>query len=373
MPVNLLCWLLGTAVVAGADPAADDAASPEFRLTRVAEYLADEREKQHIPGMSVAVVLDDKPVWSRGFGVADVENDVPAAPNTVYRIASISRMITAVAVLQLVQSGKIGLSASVRDYVPEFPDKGERITVEHLLTHLSGIRACKNRDELFNRKHYNRLIDTLELFSDDALLAEPGRRFINSPFGYTLLGLMIERVSGLAFGDYLRKHIFEPLGMKATGLEDLPAVVPHRARGYVVQKDGSLKNSYFVDLSVRYPADGMVSTAEDLARFAVGLMTNKLLETPMVKVMTTEYETKSGEKTHYGLGCFVREDGGRRIIGHRGWQPQVASFLLIVPDRRAAVVVLANLEQADVKAIALAVADMLLGEGEHQNPQTSNP
>jgi CubicO group peptidase (beta-lactamase class C family) len=291
-----------------------------------------------------------------------VENGVPAGPDTVYRIASISRMITAVAVLQLVQSGKIGLNASVRDYVPELPDKGHRITVEHLLAHLSGLRSCKNRDELFNRKHHLRLVDTLDYFKDDPLLVEPGRRFINTPFGYTLLGLVVERVSSLTFGDYVQKHIFAPAEMKTAGLEDLSAVIPHRARGYILKKDGSLRNSYFVDLSVRYPGDGMVASAEDLARFAIGLLTGRLLDPPTIKIMTTAYRTKSGEQTHYGLGCFVREHNGRRIVGHAGWQPQVATFLLIIPDSHASVVVLANLEQADVKKIALAVADIILGE-----------
>jgi CubicO group peptidase (beta-lactamase class C family) len=360
MPVNPLL-LLGWAVLCGPDSTPGEAVGPDARLRNVAEYLSEQRERQHIPGMSVAIVLDDKLVWSRGFGMADVENDVPARPDTVYRIASISRMITAVAVLQLVQSGKIGLNASVRDYVPELPDKGHRITIEHLLAHLSGLRACKSRDELFNRKHHLRLVDTLDYFKDDPLLAEPGQRFINTPFGYTLLGLVVERVGGLTFGDHIRENIFAPAGMKTAGLENLSAIIPHRARGYVLQKDGSLKNSYFVDLSVRYPGDGMVATAEDLGRFAIGLLTARLLDPPTIELMTTAYRTKSGEQTHYGLGCFVREHNGRRIIGHAGWQPQVATFLLIIPENHASVVVLANLEQADVKTIALSVADMMLG------------
>jgi CubicO group peptidase (beta-lactamase class C family) len=334
----------------------------EPRLARAAEYLAAERDRQKIPGLSVAVVLDDKLVWSRGFGLADVESDAPARANTVYRIGSISRMITATAVLQLIQSGKVGLNTSVRDYVPELPDKGEPITLEHLLAHLSGIRACTTREEMFNREHYRRLVDTLELFKEDPLIDKPGERFINTPYGYTLLGLVVERVGAMPFEDYLQKHIFEPLGMRHTDRETLSEIVPHRARGYVLQKDGSLKNSYFVDLSARYPADGITSTAEDLARFAVGLLTAKVLEPPMIKVMSTEYQTRAGEKTHYGLGCFVREEAGRRIVGHAGWVPQATSFLLILPDDRAAVAVLTNLEQADVKTISLKVADILLSE-----------
>ncbi len=358
-----LVWLIGATVWLGPDGAREQKAPPDSRLAGVAEYLAEERQKQHIPGMSVAVVLEGALVWSGGFGLADVENEVPATPRTVYRFAAISRMITATAVLQLIQKGKIGLNAPIRDYVPELPDKGERITVEHLLTHLSGIRAHATRDVLFNRKHYIRIVDSIEVFKDAPLLAKPGQRFINTPFGYTLLGLLVERVSRMTFDDYLRVHLFEPSGMQAAGVEDLITVVPHRARGYLRKKDGTLINSYFVDLSDRYPSDGLVGTVEDLARFAIALMSDKLLDPEMFKVMTTEYQTRAGFKTHYGMGCFVREEAGRRIIGHGGWLPQVTSFLLIVPDRKAAVAVLTNLEQADVKAISLTVMNRVLGEG----------
>ena len=352
-------WLVGAvlgAAIASATPPDPMAA----KLQRVEAYLVHERERQRIPGMSVALVLKDRRIWSRGFGVADVENDVGATPRTVYRIASISRMITAAAVLQLVQAGKIGLNASVRDYVPEFPDKGFPIKLEHLPPHLSGIRSCKNRSELLNREHFPRLLDTLVLFKDDPLVAKPGERFINTPYGYTLLGLIIERVSGATFGDYLKENVFEPLGMTSAGLEDLTAIIPHRAKGYVLDEDGTLRNSYFVDLSARYPADGMVATVEDLARFAIGLMDGKLLNAPFVKLMTTEYRTKEGKPTQYGLGCFVREHNGRRIIGHGGWGPGLSSFLLILPDQHVAIVILANLEQVDVKTMSMAIADILL-------------
>lgn len=332
------------------------------RLARIETYIERQRVELHIPGMCVAVVHDGKPVWSHGFGIADLENDVPATTKTVYRIASITRMVTAVAVLRLVQDGKLDLHASVRDYVPELPDKGERITLEQLLAHLSGIRPCRSRDELFNRKSYRRLIDAIVPFKDDPLVAKPGERFLNTPYGYTLLGLVIERVTGTEYGKYLKKTIFEPLDMTATGVEDLAAIVPHRARGYILRKDQTVRNSAFVDLSAHVPADGLVSTVDDLARFAAAFMDGKLLSPPFTKLMMTEYRTAAGEPTHYGLGCFVREEHGRRIVGHGGWQPQVSSFLLIAPDQRAAVVVLANLEQADTKTIALGILDMLLDD-----------
>ncbi len=369
-------WLLpvGACHCSRAVPHADPLAA---RLESVAEYIAGERGRRQIPGLSAAVVLDNRVVFLDGFGEADVENHVPATPRTVYRIAGVSKMISAVALLQLVGSGKIDLDASVRDYVPELPDKGAPITVRHVLAHLSGLRHYKSKEDFLSRKHYDRLLDTLAVFKEDPLMVRPGERFLYSTFAYNLIGLIVERVSGMTFGDYIREHIFDPLGMSSSGLDDLEAIVPHRARGYRRRDNGSLSNSPFVDLSVRYPGDGMVSTVEDLSRFAMAftagrqessLNYRRLLSPELIRLMTTEQKTSSGEGTGYGLGCFVRQDqqaglpGGRRIIGHGGWQPQVSAFLLILPDHDLAVIILANLESVDVRQMSLAVAGILLGD-----------
>ncbi|UCE61299.1 MAG: beta-lactamase family protein [Phycisphaerales bacterium] len=348
------------AVLAGAHTAPAEDAGEGGRLARAAAYLDEQREHQRIPGLSAAIVVDNKPVWSRGFGMADLENDIPATPETVYRIASVSQTITAVALLQLVQSGRLSLTASVRDYVPELADQGELITIRHVLAHLSGIRHFKDAEEYFNYKHYRQLADTVEVFKDDRLVGKPNERFVLSTWGYNLLGLVIERVSSLSFGEYLRQHVFEPAGMKASGLDDPHAIIPHRARGYTGTNGQPIRNSKSVDLSVRYPGEGVLSTADDLARFAVAFNTGKLLDESLIRVMTTEHQTSSGKPTHYGLGCFVRELEGRKIVGHAGAVPQAAAILLIVPDEKLAVIILANLEQADVKTMGLEVARIML-------------
>lgn len=347
--------------VTAEQPVTADATAPTDHFERVEKYFLDELKTQHIPGMSVAIVWKDHSTWTRGFGLADVENDVPATSGTVYRIGSMTRMITAVAVLRLVQSGRLGLRASVRDYVPELPDKGVPITVEHLLSQQSGLRTCKSGDELFNKKHYRRLLDGLEVYKDDALMFPPGDRFLSTPYGFHLLGLVVERVTGEEFGVHLQTDLFAPLGMSATRLDDHSAVIEHRAAGYILRKDHSLRNSPFVDLSIRYPSDGLLSTVGDMARFAKAFLSAELLRPEMVEVMTTPYRTKKEHETHYGLGCFVRTERGRRVVGHAGWQPRVSTILLIVPARQLAVILLANLEQADVRRMSLDLVDILLG------------
>ncbi|MFQ5463499.1 MAG: serine hydrolase domain-containing protein [Phycisphaerae bacterium] len=331
------------------------------RGARIRAYVEAQQKEQAIPGLSLAIAIDHSVVWSRAFGLSDLENAVPATPQTVYRIASISRLVTAICVMQLVQQGKIALNTSVRDFVPELPNKGHRITVEHILAHLSGIRPIKSSEELFNSKRYARLVDALDPFKDDPLIAPPGQRFLYTPLAYTLLGLIVERVSGLGFRDYLKQHVFGPASMDAADVDDPTRIIPRRARGYVRRKDGSVSNARFVDSSLLLPAEGIVATAEDLAKLAIAWQSGRLVDAPLRDLMMTEYKTAGGYGTHYGLGCFVRTWAGRKIVGHGGWQPQVSSFLLILPEDRIAVAILANLEQADVKTMSLHIAKILLG------------
>ncbi len=351
-----MCFAAGLSLPA----VADDVRPLEARWLEISEFLRDQRQAENIPGLSAALVADGKLAWLGAFGMADVENDVPATPQTVYRIGPITRMFTAVAVLQLVQSGRVGLHQSIRDYVPEFPDKGATINLRHLLAHLSGIRGFRLSEESLNRKRYSRMVDTVELFKNDPLRARPGERFLNSSLAYDLLGVMIERVGGDKYEAFLRRHIFEPAGMTATAIEDAEAIVPRRARGYRRTPGGTLRHSPFVDVSISVPADGLVSTAEDLARFAIAFQSHTILSAEFIQVMTTVHKTNSGSDEQYGLGCFVRQESGLTIVGHGGWMPQVSAFLLIVPERRAAVVILANLERVDVAAMSVRVMKMLL-------------
>ena len=156
--------------------------------------------------------------------------------------------------------------------------------------------------------------------------------------------------------------------MIASGLEDPSVIVVGRAAGYRRTEEGDLINAPFVDLSGRLPGDGMLSTVEDLARFALAFQGQTLIRDATRELMVVEQKTTSGEGTGYGLGCFVRSEDGRRLIGHGGWQPQTSAFLLIVPDEGVAVALLANLEGVEVRRIALAVVDLLSAHGEKGPP-----
>ncbi|MHC5110632.1 MAG: serine hydrolase domain-containing protein [Planctomycetota bacterium] len=339
---------------------AQDARAANAGLTtRFHAFCEREFQRQQIPGLSVAVVTSGGEIWEESYGLADMENNVAATTQTVYRLASISRMITAVAVLQLVQHGSLDLNANIRDFVPEFKTD-QSITIQHILPHLSGIRTLNSADELYNRREYARLIDTIDRFSGDPLVASPGRRFHNSALAYNLLGILIERVTGRSFESQLKTAVFDPAGMTSAGTDDARRIIPHRSAGYIRRKDGSLRNSIFVDLSLLRPAEGLAGSARDLARFGKALLNGTLLKPAYFNLMATEYKTVEGKPIHYGLGCFVRTWNGYKIVGHGGWQPKVSSFLLILPEKKIVVAALANLEQADVKTICEGVATIIL-------------
>lgn len=333
--------------------------APSVRLARVAQYLAEQQGKLQVPGMSAAVLLPDQPIWSAAWGLADVENSVPARPESVYRIGSVSMGITALAVLQLIEKGRPSLETSVREYVPELPDKGEKITIRQLLAQQSGIRSYRNDDERLNRQWYPDLRATLEVFEDDPLRAQPGTRFLPTPFGYNLLGLVVERVSGLPLEEYLKQNVFAPAGMKATGLEDLQELVPHRARGYERTPEGELRNSYFVDLSLKAPGMGMVSTAEDLVRLARTLYAAKIVTPEMFQVMTTPQRTRSGAETPFGLGWYLQQKQGHKVVGFAGMERQASSVLLMIPDEQVAVALMCNLERTALTEVGLHVLELL--------------
>lgn len=333
--------------VAAAELAAELAAQFDQRVDAF-------REKHRVPGISAAVVLGGQLVLERGYGLADVENSVPAAPETVYRLASISKMLTAVAALQLVEQGKLDLQAPVQTYVPGFPEKQAPITCELLLKHQSGIRHYKN-GEVRSAVAYAHVGDALKIFQDDPLLFAPGEKYSYTTYGFNLLGTAVEAAAGQDYVEYVQEHVCRPAGMKSIEPDNPYKIIAHRAAGYRLQgigDDARLVNDIFVDVSNKIPGGGWCSNTGDLARFAIALMDGKLLSRESLERMWTLQKTSNGQETTSGLGCFVEQVNGQRRISHSGGQPKVATFLVFSPDTRSAVALMCNLNGARLKALA---------------------
>lgn len=325
----------------------------------VADLVEAARTEWYAPGMSVAVVVDGRIAWARGFGLADVENEVEARPDTVYRIASISKPISATAILQLVEKGKLFLDDPVTKHVPSFPDRGLGITLRHLLTHTSGIRHYKER-EMNLKEHFDSVEAALEIFKDDPLLFTPGTKYSYSSYAYNLLAAVVESASGLTFEAYLKEKVWGPAGMTATKLEHQGEIVPHRSRQYVVAGEG-VANAPFADLSVKWAGGGIISTVEDLARFAVALDQGVLLKPETLETMYEPMTLTDGTRTDYGLGWDSQVDEkGRRWIAHGGGATGGSTYILRLPEKRFAVTIAANVQDAgDRRALGMKIAELV--------------
>ena len=320
---------------------------PAEKITKIETAITSFMSRQSVPALSIAIVEDNQLRFQRGYGMADVENFVPAKASTVYRIASVSKSLTAVAAMQLVERGKLDLDAPVQKYVPSFPTKNYPITTRQLLAHLSGVRHYK-RGEGERTNRYVSLTDALAIFKDDLLEHEPETRFTYTTFGYTLLGSVIESASAMKYEDYVRENVFRPAGMSHTQVDDLYVVIPNRAQGYGRFENGDLRNAALMDSSYKIPGGGLVSTAEDLARFAINVQNGTLIKQETFAQMTKSQKTRDGRETNYGYGWFVDMREGRPqgegSTWHGGVQPGFTSDLWLLPKKRFALVILTNLE-----------------------------
>ncbi|MBI3361535.1 MAG: beta-lactamase family protein, partial [Chloroflexi bacterium] len=310
--------------------------------------------------VSVAMASSSGLAWTAGFGMADLENFVPVTPSTVIRLGSISKPITAVAVMQLVEQGKIELDAPIQRYVPSFPEKPWPVTVRQLLGHLGGVRHYSGLPEVDSTRHYTGLAAAFHVFRDDPLLAEPGTKYSYTTYGFNLLGATVDTASGMKFPDYLRANIFQPAGMAHIGPDDVYAIIPHRARGYRLNSDQRIENCSLADTSNKIPGGGLSSTAGDLVKFALAVHEGKLVRPATVQQMFTSQHTRDGKPTGYGFGFGVSEFEGHKRVGHGGGQQGITTDLVLFPAEGIAIAVMTNLERARLSGIVEAVSRVLL-------------
>lgn len=315
--------------------------------------------KERVPGVSLAIVMDGQHVWARGFGFADLENDIPVKPETVFRLASISKMLTATAALQLAEQGKLDLKAPIDAYCEHYPEKPWPITMHDLLCHQSGIRHYKGM-ETRSAKYYADIKSTLAQFKDEPLLFEPGTKYSYTTYGYGLVGCIIEDASGMSFTDYMQKHVFDPAGMETIQRDDPYKLIKGRAQGYrkPIDPKAPMLNSALVDVTNKVPGGGFCSTATDLAKFSIALMGGKLLKPESLELMWTPKPMKNGETVNAGFGAFTDKRGSQRVIFHTGGQPRVSTVLYMEPDRKFAVAIMTNLEGAPAAGLAKKIAGL---------------
>jgi CubicO group peptidase (beta-lactamase class C family) len=329
--------------------------------TAVSDYVKAEMQRQHIPGLSLLVVKDGEIVRAEGFGLANLELQVPVKPETVFQSGSVGKQFTATAVMMLVEEGKIGLDDPLTKFFPAAAPAWKGVTVRELLSHTAGFGDYPKD---FNFRKDWAEDELLKLVESIPLAYAPGTKWEYSNLGYLTLGILIHRVTGEFYGDFLQQRIFHPLDMSSTRIISEADIVPNRAAGYRLVK-GELKNQEWVAPMINTTADGsLYFSILDLAKWDSALYTEKLLKRSSLDLMWTVVKLKNGEpnKGPYGFGWFIEQRNGHRCIHHDGsWQGFESAIDRYVDDRLT-VVALANLAGAQPGKITQHVAEMYLAE-----------
>lgn len=297
--------------------------------------------KHRIPGVTLLVEHRGRRIVARGYGLADVENNVPAELETVYQIASLTKQFTAAAILQLVEQGKLQLDDDVTKLVPELHIRGGTVTVHNLLSHTSGLVEY-NRDETI--PEWGTAIThkrVLELIGDRELEFKPGEKFQYRNSGYYLLGMIVERVSGMSYADYVRVNMFQPLGMRSTSQCTHREVIAKRAHGYTTD-DGKLHNPRLLDMSWTFAVGSLCSTAPDLLLWDHALRSGRVVSPDAYKKMITPVKLADGTLTDYGYGLGMSVHDGHPVIRHGGGTVGFTTYLTHYPQDDLTIVLLTN-------------------------------
>jgi serine beta-lactamase-like protein LACTB, mitochondrial len=371
------CFLLSSAAIflvleASAPAAPKPKPLSKNSVAAVDEAVDAEMQRQQLVGVAVGIIRHGEVVLTKGYGLADAENQIPVTKRTVFNWASNCKPLTAVAAMQLVQKGKLDLDLDVRKYVPEFSPNGPAITVKQLLCHQSGLPHWNNGRVIPSANldaDAEASIDplmTVRRFSESSLLFEPGTRMSYSSYGYILLSAVIQRAGGESFFTQIEKRIGRPLGMASLQL-DTAASQENWAVGYTRTKVRVAGQPVSTPIG-RAPeyahawkagAGGFKSNIEDFAKWAAALLNGRLVSKRLEKEMWTSQKTSDGTPTEMGLGFFTGEWGGSPTIAHTGDQPEVATHLILLLKPKNGIVVLCNCGYAKASAITLAVATAL--------------
>jgi CubicO group peptidase (beta-lactamase class C family) len=319
-------------------------AAAERGAVLVSAYM----KQAQVPGMSVAVLRDGKIVWSQGFGSADLELGSPVTRDTRFRLGSLSKMLAAATLMKLAEAKKIDLDAPIQRYVPVFPERsGTPITARLLAGHLGGIRHYTGKDFApghdINQTSYATTTKAVAIFGNDSLVAAPGTAYRYSTFGYTLLGAAIEGAANGEFTAVERDVVLAPLGLSNTVPDRWDAIVPNRTHFYRAGPGGAPLNDQAVLVEYKFPAGGMLSTADDMVRFGAAHLRPSFFSAATLASMFTSQRTTAGAETHVGIGWRIGHDeAGRTIHHHAGSIEGGRSVLMLYPAQGVVIAVLSN-------------------------------
>jgi CubicO group peptidase (beta-lactamase class C family) len=347
------------------------------QLREISEVASASLQTNQLPGLSLSVAKHDR-IWSVAFGKADLEQDVPATPQSMFRTASIAKWFTATAAMRLVEEGKLDLDAPVQQYCPQFPTKPWPITSRELLIHTSGMRDYygdngekpttdadrKALAELMRREiitqytRYTDVIKPLDTFKDDPLLFQPDTRVRYTSLGYRVLGCVLEGAAHRPYRTLMHDLVFAPARMTSITEDDAITIVAHRVAGYSRGSNDTTVRAEFRDVSENLPAGGYLSTAEDLVRFAMAFHSGKLVNAATLDQMIAHPKFTDGTPTpnpfgtpnyYYGMGIMIDPGETQTAWFHTGGQSGASALLFVFPKADVAVAILTNMDHSAVR------------------------
>lgn len=298
--------------------------------------------KPNEPGAAVIVVKDGQVIFRKGYGMANLELGIPIAPDHIFRIGSVTKQFTAVAILMLMEQGKLSLSDEITKYLPDYPVHGHKITVEQLLTHTSGIKSYTGMPTFVQQMRkdlsLNELIDS---FKNQPMDFAPDEKWNYNNSAFVMLGAVIEKASGMKYADFVEQQIFAPLGMTSSFYDSTSRVIPRRIPGYEKNANGYV-NAEYISMSLPHGGGSLISNVDDLAKWDTALYTEKLVKQESLKRAWTSYKLKDGRPTKYGYGWGVSTLEGMRMITHRGGINGFTCEAVRLPEVRVYVAILTN-------------------------------
>jgi serine beta-lactamase-like protein LACTB, mitochondrial len=324
------------------------------------DSVATFMKRKHVPGVSLTITINGKIVLSEGFGYADLEQKVPVNPaQTRFRIGSISKSLTAVALAKMFEQKKIILDSTVYFYIPDLPRYKYRPTVRQVAGHIAGVRHYKG-DEWFSDTRYNSVADGLTMFKNDSLNFEPGTKYQYSSHGYNLLSAVLEKASGKDFLTLMKEDVFAPLKLTNTVADMNDSIISYRTRFYEFQ-NGRWVNARHVDNSYKWAGGGFISTSEDIARFGNVLLGETFLKKETISLFTAPQKLKNGSSTTYGMGFASGTDHHKRNnFGHSGGSVGGTTDMVIYPNEKIVVVIFANMSAVDLVGFSRDIAHLFM-------------
>jgi D-alanyl-D-alanine carboxypeptidase len=367
IPIGAASAIVALLVLIGALMLRPPAEAGDTQLAAQIDQLLTNTFKADEPGAAVIVMRDGHAIVRKGYGMADLELGVPVAPEMVFRLASITKQFTAVAILMLEQEGRLSLSDDITRFLPDYPTHGQTITIEQLLTHTAGIKNYSDMPEFSSLVRNDLTLDELiGLFKDQPLDFAPGEQWAYSDSGYVLLGAVIEKAAGMPYADFIQQRIFTPLDMTHSSYDTTTGLMPGRVAGYS-RTEAGFANADYLSMTLPYAAGSLAASVDDMARWDAALYSDTLVKQISLKRAFQSATHNNGQPTGYGYGWEIGSYEGHAFSEHNGGINGFSTQMMRLPEEHIYIAILTNCDscRGSLGTLAFTIAALAIGKPYH--------